>query len=490
MTLDGLFAGYQSRLVWLNRVVPAVDIGELLSKELGASFIVRPDDPKLEDYGRDESGLGLFPPDCAVLCETREHVALVLRLCLEHRVPVTPRGAGSGRVGGALPIRGGVVLSTERMQRIIELNTDDLVAVVEPGVITKDLQDAAEAVNLFYPPDPASLAYCSLGGNVAANAGGARAFKYGVTRNYVLGLEVALMGGEVLRCGRRTSKGVTGFDLVGGFVGSEGMFGVNTELCLRLLPKPPGVETILAIFADLGAAGTAVSTLIARGFRPRTLELADRTSLDHVRREVALNIPPAAGAVLLIEIDGDPIGLEESVLRAGQLCEDVGALEVIVAQNSAERRKLWDARRGISPALKHAHRNKIAEDVCVPAGSVAELLRRVDKISAATGIETASFGHAGDGNIHVNLLVDDDLADPAVKGNVDDAIGQLFAETIALKGTLSGEHGIGLTKRDYMHLEQSERVLEWQRRWKRMWDPSELLNPGKVLPEAKSPCTE
>ena len=472
-------------------VAPAarLDIGELLAKELGSSRVIRPDDEKLEDYGRDESGLGLYTPDCAVLCQSSAEVASVLALCAEHRVPVTPRGAGSGRVGGALPVRGGVVLSTERMGRVIEIDTDDLVAVVEPGVITGDLQSAVEEVGLFYPPDPASLAYCSLGGNVAANAGGARAFKYGVTRPYVLGLEVVLMGGEVLRCGRRTAKGVTGYDLVGGFVGSEGTFGVSTELTLRLLPKPPAVETLLAAFVDLNAAGEAVKALLGRGFRPRTLELADRLSIDHVRDQLRIGLADNAGAVLLIELDGDE-GLTDSILAAGHLCEDVGALDVIVAQSSAERRRLWQARRGISPALKHAHRHKIAEDICVPPGSLPEMLRRIDRIAADCDLPAACFGHAGDGNIHVNFLLDDDLEDPANSARVERAITQLFTDTIELRGTLSGEHGIGLTKKKYMPLEQSARVLEWQRRWKRMWDPHELLNPGKVIPESRPGCTE
>ena len=473
-------------------VAPAasLDIGELLSKELGSSRVIRPGDDKLEDYGRDESGLGLYPPDCAVLCESRGEIETVLSVCAEHNVPVTPRGAGSGRVGGALPVRGGVVLSTERMQKVLEINGDDLIAVVEPGVITGTLQEAAAEQGLFYPPDPASLAYCSLGGNVAANAGGARAFKYGVTRAYVLGLEVVLMGGEVLRCGRRTAKGVTGYDLVGGFVGSEGTFGVSSELTLRLLPAPAGVETLLAIFSDLGAAGTAVQSLIARGFRPRTLEIADRTSLNHVKSELGFSLPQGAGAVLLIELDGDPEGLEAAILAAGQLCETVGALEVIVAQSSAERRRLWQARRKISPALKHAHRHKIAEDICVPPSALPEMIRRIDAIAADSDLPSACFGHAGDGNIHVNFLCNDDLNDPAHRARVDSAIRRLFEETIALRGTLSGEHGIGLTKKEHMPLEHSPRLLEWQRRWKLMWDPDDLLNPGKVLPASKPMCSE
>ncbi len=467
---------------------PAVDdIGELLSRELGAERVVRADSPKLEDYGRDESPLGLFfRPECAVLCESREEVSIVLRLAREHQVPVTPRGAGSGMTGGALPVRGGIVLSTERMTKILEVDPDDLVAVVEPGVITGQLQETVEEQGLFYPPDPASLAFCSIGGNVAENAGGPRAFKYGVTREYVLGLEVALMGGETLRCGRRTSKGVTGYDLVAGFVGSEGTFAVTTEITLKLLPKPAAVQTILSVFSSMAAAGDAISALIHKGFRPRTLEIADRTAIDLVRRRARYKFPDGAGAIALIEIDGEPEGLETAILRIGQSCEDCGAIDVVVAQDDRERRQLWEARRGISPSLREVYPDKISEDICVPRGRIPEMIDRIGALSVRHDIPVAAYGHAGDGNLHVNFLVDRER-DPAA---VERAIAELFAETIALRGTLSGEHGIGLVKRDYMPLEQSPAVMEWQRRWKAMWDPDDLLNPGKILPERPRGCTE
>lgn len=470
------------------RPTPTIDIGELLARELGASRVLRPDNDRLHDYGRDESGLGSFPPDCAVLCESADEVAVVLRLAQEHGVPVTPRGAGSGMVGGALPVRGGVVLSVEKMGALREIDGDDLVCVTEPGVITGELQSAVEERGLFYPPDPASLAMCSIGGNVATNAGGPRAFKYGVTREYVLGLEVVLMGGEVLRVGRRTTKGVTGYDLVGGFVGSEGTFGVVTELTLKLLPRPPAVVTLLAVFGGMHEAGAAIADLIGRGFRPRTLELIDRTCIEHVRGKARYGLPRDAGALALIELDGDPEGLEAAMLRAGELCERHGAVDVIVAQDPQTRRGVWEARRLCSPSLRDAHRHKIAEDICVPRGSLGEMLRRIDGIAERFDLPIATFGHAGDGNLHVNILCDEDRALAPVARRIDGAVEQLFRDTVALRGTLSGEHGIGLTKRDYMPLEQSEQVLQWQRTWKRMWDPDDLLNPGKVLPDPALPA--
>ena len=468
-----------------------MSIVSVLERELGADAIIGPGHERLDDYGRDESPLPEFyPPECAVLCSSTEEVAAVLRICLERKVPVTPRGAGSGMVGGALPLRGGIVLSTERMQAIKDIDADDLVAVVEPGVITGRLQEAVEAQDLFYPPDPASLEFCSIGGNAATNAGGPRAFKYGVTREYVLGLEVALMGGEVLRCGRRTAKGVTGFDLVAGFVGTEGTFGVMTELTLKLLPRPPAAATVLGVFADVPTAGNAISSLLRGGLRPRVLELADHASIEAVRPKTRYRFPANAGAIVLIEVDGTADSMAAQMEAIGLACDDLGALDVLGATEPAERRAVWEARRMISSALKEAWRIKVNEDVCVPRGKIVEMLARVDRVSAETGVRAAVFGHAGDGNLHVNMLSNDDPADPAVRAKMWAAATQIFAHTIELGGTLSGEHGIGLTKRDYVPMEQSEQLLQWQRKWKALWDPSGLLNPGKVIPDRKTICTE
>lgn len=468
-----------------------MSIVSVLERELGADAIIGPGHEKLDDYGRDESPLPEFyPPECAVLCSSTEEVAAVLRICAERKVPVTPRGAGSGMVGGALPVQGGIVLSTERMQQIKEIARDDLVAVVEPGVITGRLQEAVEAQDLFYPPDPASLEFCSIGGNAATNAGGPRAFKYGVTREYVLGLEVALMGGEVLRCGRRTAKGVTGFDLVAGFVGTEGTFGVMTELTLKLLPRPPAAATVLGVFADVPAAGNAISSLLRGGLRPRVLELADRASIEAVRPKTRYRFPENAGAIVLIEVDGTADSMAQQMEAIGLACDDLGALDVLGATEPAERRAVWEARRMLSSALKEAWRIKVNEDVCVPRGKIVEMLARVDRVSAETGVRAAVFGHAGDGNLHVNMLSNEDPADPAVRRKMWGAAQQIFAHTVALGGTLSGEHGIGLTKRDYVPMEQSEQLMQWQRKWKAMWDPTGLLNPGKVIPDRKTACTE
>jgi glycolate oxidase len=468
-----------------------VNIVAILERELGSEAVIGPGHERLADYGRDESPLPEFyPPECAVLVESAEQASIALRLCLEHQVPVTPRGAGSGMCGGCLPIAGGVVLSTERMKKIKEVDAGDLVAVVEPGVITGELQTIVETQGMFYPPDPASLEFCSIGGNAATNAGGPRAFKYGVTREYILGLQVALMGGEVLKCGRRTAKGVTGYDLVAGFVGTEGTFGVITELTVKLLPNPPAAATVLGIFKDSAAAGSAITGLLREGLRPRVLEIADKNSVDYVRPKSRYRFPDNAGAIVLLEVDGEADSMSMMMEKIGMRCDELGALDVLAATEPADRRALWEARRLISPSLKAAWKIKVNEDICVPRGRIVEMLARVDQVSAETGIATAVFGHAGDGNLHVNLLSNEDAADPAVRKKMWAAAERVFVHTIALGGTLSGEHGIGLTKRDYMRMEQTEQVLEWQRKWKAMWDPANLLNPGKKIPPRTKTCSE
>jgi len=468
-----------------------VNILSALERELGNDAVIGPGDDRLEGYGRDESPLPEFyPPACAVLCESTEQVAAVLRICLEQATPVTPRGAGSGLVGGALPVRGGVVLSTEKMQRIKEIDPADLVAVVEPGVITGKFQEAVEAAGVFYPPDPASLEYCTIGGNASTNAGGPRAFKYGVTRDYVLGLEVALMGGEVLRCGRRTAKGVTSYDLVAGFVGTEGTFGVITEMCVKLVPKPPAAATILGVFSSLAEAGLAIEALLRSGARPSVLEIADKFSIDAVRAKARYRFPANAGAIVLCEVDGEADMMEMMMERIGLAFDELGAIDVLAASEPAERSKIWEARRLISGALKEAYKIRVNEDICVPRGKIVEMIARCDRIAAETGIPIAVFGHAGEGNLHTNLLSNEDPLDPAVREKLWNATGQIFAQAVALGGTLSGEHGIGLTKKPYVTLEQSPQLIEWQHRWKAMWDPSGLLNPGKRLPERQKRCSE
>lgn len=412
--------------------------------------------------------------------ESTEEVCEVLRWARAHRVPVTPRGAGSGMTGGCLPVRGGMVLSTERMARIREIDERDLVAVVEPGVILEDLQRAVEERGLFYPPDPASLGFCSVGGNVATNAGGPRAFKYGVTREYTIGLEVVRMGGERIRCGRRTAKGVTGYDVTALFVGSEGTLGVVTEIVVKLIPLPRAVSVLLGLYPTLAAAGNAVAAVLRDGARPRCVEFMDRETIAHVRHvrpKSAFSFPPNVGAALLVELDGEPEAVEASTLKLAQLCEQAGATDVLVAKDSQERRTLWETRRSASRALKEAHRVKINEDIVVPRGEIAAMLARVEQLASETKILVATFGHAGDGNLHVNLLDDGQTS----AARLEEATAALFRATLDLGGTLSGEHGIGISKARYLEWEQSSELIELQRNLKATLDPDGLMNPGKIF---------
>ncbi len=433
---------------------------------------------RLEAYATDESGLGTYYPEAVALVEEKREVQDVLRLASLDKCFVTPRGLGTGMTGGALPVRGGIVLSTERMARIRDIDTESLLAVVEPGVVTGQFQSTVEEHGLFYPPDPASLDSCSLGGNVAENAGGPRAFKYGVTREYVLGLELCLMGGKSLRLGKRTVKGVTGLDLVSLVVGSEGILGVVTEMTLKLLPKPPAVATFLAQFRDSLAASLAVTRMIQKGHRPRTLEFLDSQVMQHMRLKGTWPIPTEAGAMLLVELDGDFEGIDEQMISAAGVCETCGAVEIFVATDEARRRQMWDMRRNANPVLKEAHKIKLSEDVVVPRAHIPEMLRRLDRLAKEHDVLIASFGHAGDGNLHVNVLLDDE----ASLARVEPVLEGIFYHALDLQGTLSGEHGIGLAKKRFMKMEQPEALLDMQKEVKKVFDPQGLLNPEKVFP--------
>ena len=448
-----------------------------LSRRLGDSKVQVSTEQRAA-YARDESEAVGMEPDVVVIAGSADDVAATLEIAARHGVPVTPRAGGTGRTGGAVPVAGGIVLATHALRRIKEIDPRDLIAVVEPGVITGDLHAACEKEGLFYPPDPNSLKDCMIGGNVAENAGGPRAFKYGVTREYVLGLDVCLMGGRRLRTGRRTAKGVTGYDVTALMVGSEGTLGVFTEITLRLVPKPPEVATLLALFDDVHASGAAVSAIVAAGIVPRCLELMDKATLEAVRGS-GVAIDARAGALLLIELDGDAGAIESTLGRLGDLLAGCrGMLELLVAQDAAQRARLWEARRALSPATRRLAKHKLSEDVVVPRSRVGDLLTAVDVIGRNTGVRHLTYGHAGDGNLHVNFLWNDDSERPAV----DTAIEALMRKTIDLGGTLSGEHGIGLTKAAYLPIEQSPELIAVQRDLKRVFDPQDLLNPGKIFP--------
>jgi glycolate oxidase len=317
---------------------------------------------------------------------------------------------------------------------------------------------------------------------VAENAGGPRAFQYGVTREYVLGLELVRMGGEVIRAGRRTAKGVMGYDVVATVVGSEGTFAVATEVTLKLLPKPRAVATALAVFRDAVTAGAAVGRILRDGHRPRAMELLDRVTIDHLTGRTPYRIPAEAGAVLIVELDGDPEGMEARLERCAGACEKAGAFDVQVAEDERRRRELWETRRRANPTLKEMHRRKIAEDVVVPRAAIPEMLRRIADIAGAERLLCATYGHAGDGNLHINLLVDEPPTDPAREASIQRALDGIMRATLDLGGTLAGEHGVGLLKQKYMAWEQAGPLLQLQRKLKKLFDPEDLLNPGKILP--------
>lgn len=448
-----------------------------LSRELGEHQLFT-DPDLLEPYGRDWSGAEPVLPDLVVKAESTADVQVVLRTAQTHGVPVTPRGLGSGKAGGCIPIAGGVVLSLERLNRIKEIDRENLTVTAGAGVITADLMQEVEALGLFYPPDPNSLKICSIGGNVACNAGGPRALKYGVTKNYVLELEVVLANGEAMMFGKRTIKHVTGYDLASLIVGSEGTLGVITEVTMRLVPKPAAIQTALVSFTDAEAASLAVSQVIAGGVVPRTLELLDEEALSVIRKKTPGRFPEQAGALFILETDGATEERAfEDLARAAELCQKAGALEIQVAQDAAQRERIWEPRRILSLTLTESAEAKISEDVVVPRTQIPQLLRAVRRIGAKYGLRTATYGHAGDGNLHVNVLFRRAEAELGQK-----AVEEVLKETITLGGTISGEHGIGLNKRDFLPLEHSLPKLALQRALKATLDPHHLLNPGKILP--------
>ncbi len=420
-------------------------------------------------------------PEVVVFAESTEQVSALLRLASEKKIPVTARGAGYGYVGGCVPMRGGIALSLARMNRIKEINFADAIAVVEPGVITAELQRAARAQKLFYPPDPASFEHCTIGGNVATNAGGPRCLKYGVTRNYVTGLEVVLANGDILRTGGRVHKNKTGFDLLGIFVGSEGMLGVTTEITVKLLPLPPARATLSASFDSMSEAAAGVQEIYAAGFLPASLEIADHFTLEAARRDSGAAHVPPGNAHLLVDLDGheETVGVEMEKLRDLVTKRNPTAIEIATNEDDCER--LWALRREFSNSLRATGLTKLNQDIVVPRSRLVELIAFAENLSARSGFPVACFGHAGDGNIHVNIMADRYNRDAAVREKVEGVLDQLFAQVLAWGGVITGEHGIGLAKKRWWPEATSEVSRDVHRRLKKLFDPDNILNPGKFL---------
>ena len=440
----------------------------------GLDLSTEPD--TLAPYGKDESDLGEFPPQALVRATSTAQVSRILALATKQRVPVTPVGARSGKSGGSLPIEGGLALSLEKMNRILEVNADDLLMVVQPGVFTAQVDEAAEKLGLFYPPDPNSAAYCTMGGNVAENAGGPRALKYGVTRDYVIGLEWVLPTGEVLRVGRRTGKGVAGYDLVALFVGSEGTLGIATEITVKLIPRPRVVKTALIPFKTVADAAKALSSVLTSGLWPRTLELLDEVALQAIAGR-GLPVPPEAGAVVIAEMDGNhQDGVLSELAMLVDQCASWASLEAVVAQDESQRERIWAVRKEVSPALRALTGKKISEDIVVPRSKVPEAIERFKAAGKREGLTVATYGHAGDGNLHSNVLYRTREDWPRVEA----VLAEMMAVTVELGGTITGEHGVGLAKKRFLPLEQPEPLRELQRRLKVALDPSVTMNPGKI----------
>jgi glycolate oxidase len=420
-------------------------------------------------------------PDVVVYPADAGQVSRILQLANREGIPVYPRGAGSGFTGGSLPVRGGISLVLTRLNRILRIDQDNLVAEVEPGVVTAHLQEAVEAVGLFYPPDPASLKFSTIGGNVAECAGGPRCVKYGVTKDYVLGLEVVTPQGDIIRTGGETMKGVVGYDLTKLLVGSEGTLGVITRITLKLLPKPAAKKTMLVLFDSIDGAAQAVSAIIRGKIIPTTLEFMDATAIDCVRQNANLDLPEAARALLIIEVDGDAEMLEKQSSRILDIVTPLGVVATQVAVTAEESEAIWRVRRSVSPSLRRVNPDKYNEDICVPRSRLPDMIRAIEAIARRLEIPIVNFGHAGDGNIHVNIMVNRAL--PGQEEKAEEAIRDIFAETIRLGGTMSGEHGVGVTKAPYLPMELDPAAVLYMKAIKRALDPNNILNPGKIFPE-------
>ena len=457
-------------------MIPASAL-KALAEIVGPSH-VKTAEETLAEYGADASRLSSMP-DAVVFPGNSRQVSRILALAGETGFPVIPRGAGSGMTGGAVPVQGGLVMAMRRFDRILAIDQDNLIARVEPGVITAHLQEAVEAVGLFYPPDPASLHISTIGGNVAECAGGLRAVKYGVTRDYVLGLDVVLPSGDIIHAGVETMKGVAGYDLTRLITGSEGTLAVITGITLRLIPKPAGKKTMIAFFSNVSAAVRTVSDIIRNRIIPSILEFLDRICIDCVNQEMGLDMPQGAGAMLLIEVDGDEMHVAHDVETIEKVCRRQGAIQFEAAAGTEAAERLWKARRNVSPALFRLNPHKISEDVVVPRSRMPELGDFLADLTATHGLPIAAFGHAGDGNIHVNIMLNREFPGQVETANI--VVRELFSQVIRMGGTITGEHGIGITKAPYLGMEISHAGIQLMRRIKDAFDPKGILNPGKIF---------
>jgi glycolate oxidase len=421
-------------------------------------------------------------PDVVVLPESTTQVSEIIKLAGRESIPIVTRGMASGLAAASVPFNGGIVLVMTRMDKVIELDLENATIHVEAGIVTADLQSHVEKHGLFYPPDPSSIRHSTIGGNIACNAGGPRCLKYGVTGDYVLGLTVVLADGQILKTGGKVIKDVVGYDLKSLFTGSEGTLGIITEALLRLTAKPKFARTALVEFGSIEDASKTVNEILLAGIVPATLELMDQTAINCIEQAMHLGLPTDVAAFLLIESDGvDLANTIQEIEEIAKICEKTGATKVTVAKDETERANLWKARRSISPSLARLAPNKLGEDITVPRSAIPEAVKRLKAISEKFGLPIVIFGHAGDGNLHPNILFD--KRDPEQMKKVEQMVAEEFSVALELGGTLSGEHGVGTLKRPYIQKALGNVSVEIQKKIKQVLDPQNILNPGKVLPD-------
>ncbi len=421
-----------------------------------------------------------YEPDAVVFPRNEANVSAILKYCNEHRIVITPRGAGSGFTGGALPANGGIILGMEKhMNKILEIDFQNMVAVVQPGVINMDLQKAVEKVGLFYPPDPASEEYCSVGGNVSENAGGMRAAKYGITKDYVMALRAVRPNGDIIRAGKRTIKDVAGYNTAGILIASEGTLAVTTEITVKLISKPKFTKAYMGIFPSVEDAMNAVFKSLAAGANPVAMEFLDSLVVQALKEKLGVDLPEDAGALLIGDVDGNVIQEVEFQLEIlEQSFRENGAQDFVIADEGEGRDKLWYARRNASPAITIFGSKKLNEDISVPRSKLPEALKRIYEIGDRYGFKVPCFGHAGDGNIHVNVMVNGSNSQELEDGHK--AIVEIFELVVSMGGTLSGEHGIGTSKAPFMDIAFNDAELQLFRDIKQAFDPNNILNPGKM----------
>jgi glycolate oxidase len=438
---------------------------------------------KLEDlfsYSYDAS-FGEYLPELAVQPKSAEEISEIVKLANSYETPLYPRGSATSLSGGPLPVEGGIVLDMSQMNSKLFIDRENLLAIASPGVITSDIHKAAEDVGLFYPPDPSSSHVSTIGGNLLENSSGPKGLKYGTTKEYVIGLEIVTPKGEIVRTGGKTVKNVTGYDLTRLIVGSEGTLAIVTEVTLRLIPKPKARKTLLASFDQLINSGYAITKILANGILPAAMELMDNACIRAVENFCPCGLPTDAEAILIIEVDGHPLAIDEEIRLCEELCQLVGATSVKVANSEKEREEIWQARKMVSPAITEMGPTKISEDATVPRSKIPAMMERLAEIREKYQLNLVVFGHAGDGNMHPNIITDKRNIEEMKR--VENAVSEIFEAAVELGGTLSGEHGIGTLKAPYMEMELGEAGLELMSSIKQAWDPNNILNPGKIFPK-------